>query len=179
MNLVLVACHPLATSFTAAIAERAAATLRTAGHDVRVHDLYADGFVPEVTAAELAGAPSTDPMVLRYQADVRWCTAIVFVHPTWWSSQPAMLTGWLDRVVAGRPRLRNVRRLVVITTHGSPKRVNMIQGEGGKRAIRRTLRARCHRLCRSTWVALYGIDRASAAQRAAHVARAEARLRRL
>jgi NAD(P)H dehydrogenase (quinone) len=179
VNVVLVACHPLPTSFTAAIAERAVTTLRGAGHDVRVHDLYADDFVPEVTAAELAGAPSSDPQVLRYADDLRWCAAIVFVHPTWWSSQPGMLTGWLDRVVAGRPRLRNVRRLVVITTHGSPKRVNMIQGEGGKRAIRRSLRARCHLLCRSTWIALYNIDRATATDRAAHVARAEARLRRL
>jgi NAD(P)H dehydrogenase (quinone) len=179
VNLVLVACHPLATSFTAAIAQRATATLRSAGHEVRVHDLYADGFVPEVTAAELAGARSDDAMVLRYQADVQWCSAIVFVHPTWWSSQPGMLTGWLDRVVPCGSRLRNVRRLVVITTHGSSKRVNMIQGEGGKRAIRRSLRARCHPLCRSTWIALYGIDRATAAQRAAHVARAEAHLRRL
>ena len=104
----------------------------------------------------------------------------------------ALFRGWLDRVLANgvawtlrpgatriTPLLRDLRRIVVVTTHGSSKRVNMIQGEGGKRAIRRSLRSRCHRLCRSTWIALYGIDRASAAQRAAHVARAESHLRRL
>ena len=35
----------------------------------------------------------------RYCDDLRWCDTLVFVYPTWWSGQPAMLTGWLDRVL--------------------------------------------------------------------------------
>ena len=99
----------------------------------------------------------------------------MLVYPTWWSGQPAMLKGWIDRVLglrcrvdpagwrhALRPRLRNVRRIVVVTTHGSSKLVNAIQGEGGKRTVTRALRLLCHRRCRTTWIALYGVDRVSA-----------------
>ena len=72
----------------------------------------------------------------------------MLVYPTWWSGQPAMLKGWIDRVwVAGvawdlppganvlRARLRNVRRIVVVTTHGSSKLVNALEGEAGKRTV--------------------------------------------
>jgi putative NADPH-quinone reductase len=179
VNVLVVCCHPLDVSFTAAIASRAVDTLRAAGHEVRVNDLYAEGFAPEITAAELRGEPPVDPTVRRHAADLRWCRAVVFVHPTWWSSQPAMLTGWIQRLLAGGARYRNVRRIVIATSHGSSKWVNMVQGEGGKRVWRRTFRARCHRLCRSRWIALYGIDRASAADRAAHLARVERALSRL
>ena len=62
-------------------------------------------------------------------------------------------------------RLRNVRRLVAVTTHGSSKLVNMLEGEVGKHTIGRTLRAVCHPLARTTWLAMYGVDTATAADR--------------
>ena len=30
--------------------------------------------------------------------DLQWCEHLVLVYPTWWSGQPAMLKGWIDRV---------------------------------------------------------------------------------
>ena len=52
MRVHLVYCHPSETSFTAAVRDRALVGLHAAGHDVRVSDLYADGFVPELSAWE-------------------------------------------------------------------------------------------------------------------------------
>jgi NAD(P)H dehydrogenase (quinone) len=185
----LVYCHPSETSFTAAVRDRALVGLHAAGHDVRVSDLYADGFVPELSAWERTNhlaPPETKPDIAEYAANLRWCEALVLVYPTWWAGQPAMLKGWIDRVwVAGvayelpeganriRPRLHNIRRIVAITTHGSTKFVNALEGEGGKRIVTRSLRVLCSKRARTTWIALYNIDRSTDARRAAHLARVE------
>ena len=57
-----------------------------------------------------------------------------------------------------RPTLRNVRQLVAVTSHGSSKLINSLQGEGGKRTLSRSLRTMCHPLARMRWLAFYGID---------------------
>ena len=50
---------------------------------------------------------------------------------------------------------------MAITTHGSSKLVNALEGEVGKRMVTRTLRAACHPLARTRWIAMYGIDTAT------------------
>ncbi len=159
---------------------------------MRVTDLYAVGFNPVLSAEERARhlEPGPAPSVAAHAADLQWCEQLVLVYPTWWSGQPAMLKGWIDRVWVKdvafdlpsdsnrvHARLRNVRRIVAITTHGSSKWVNVLEGEAGKRTMTRTLRAVCHPLARTTWIALYGIDTASEKQRTAFLDRIGRRLR--
>ena len=191
---LVVHCHPIEESFVAAIRDRTVAGLAAAGAEVRCTDLYAEGFDPGFTALDHARhlEPGTDPSLARHADDLRWCDTLVLVYPTWWSAQPAMLKGWIDRVwVNGvawtlplganrlRPGLRNVRRLIAITTHGSSKWINMIEGEGGKRTVTRSLRTMCHPATRTTWLAMYGIDSASDRDREAFLDRVERRMRRL
>jgi len=195
VKVLLVYCHPNPASLVAAARDRALTALAAGGHQVRQVDLYAEGFRPEMSADERArhkrpgvGAPD----VQRYADDLAWARALVFVYPTWWSGQPAMLKGWFDRVwVAGvawelprganvpRGKLRNVRRIVVITTHGSSKWINALEGESGKRTVTRSLRAMCSRRARTTWCAVYGLDTASAEQRARFLDRVERTLKTL
>jgi putative NADPH-quinone reductase len=78
-----------------------------------------------------------------------------------------------------RPLLRNVRRIVVVTTHGSSKLVNAVQGEGGKRVVTRALRSLCSRRCRTTWVAMYGVDTSTTDERSTFLDRVERRLAKL
>jgi putative NADPH-quinone reductase len=97
-----------------------------------------------------------------------------------------MLKGWIDRVWAAgvawdmpegasvvRPLLRGLRRLVVVTTHGSSKFVNALEGESGKRTVTRSIRAMCSRRARTTWCALYGIDTQPESKRVAFLERVE------
>ena len=70
-----------------------------------------------------------------------------------------------------------MRRIVAITTHGSSKFVNALEGEVGKRMVTRTLRAVCHPLARTTWIAMYGVDTATDEARRAFLDRIERRLR--
>jgi NAD(P)H dehydrogenase (quinone) len=193
VRTLVVTCHPLPDSFTAAVAERAISTLRERGDELRVTDLYGERFDPLFTAAERERhlEPGPDPAVAHHADDLKWCERLVLVYPTWWSGQPAMMKGWIDRVWVRdvafdlppesnrvHARLRNVRRLVAITTHGSSKFVNAVEGEVGKRTVTRTLRAVCHPLARTTWIAMYGVDTASDSQRRAFLDRVERKLRR-
>lgn len=191
---LVVSCHPCDESLVAAARDRVVAGLRAGGAETRLTDLYGTGFDPAFTADEHAHhlRPGADPSLAGHVADLQWCDTLVLVYPTWWSGQPAMLKGWIDRVwVNGvawdlpddanrlRPRLRNVRRLVVVTTHGSSKLVNALEGEAGKRTVTRSLRAMCHPLARTSWIALYGVDTSSPGRRRAFLDHVERRLTRL
>lgn len=195
MRVYVVYCHPVEDSFVAAARDAALAGFAAAGHEVRVTDLYADDFNPLLSAFERANhlaPPETKPDILPYAELLQWCDALVLVYPTWWSAQPAMLKGWIDRVwVRGIaydvndesdiivPRLQNIRRVVAITTHGSSKFVNAVQGECGKRVVTRSLRVLCHRWARARWVAMYGLDHAGPRRRQRYLERVERTMRKL
>jgi putative NADPH-quinone reductase len=192
VNAYVVYCHPDPASFTAALRDRAVDGLRNAGYEVRVSDLYADEFEPAMSRQERLNHKTPHarhPDVARYCDNLRWCDTLVFVYPTWWSGQPAMLVGWLDRVLLrgvawelpeGATRvtagLTNVHRLVAITAHGSSKFLNVVEGETGRRVVGRAVRVLCHRFARTTWLALYDIDRSSAAERQKFLDRVERRM---
>jgi len=194
MRVLVVYCHPDPDSLVAAARDRALAGLASAGHEVRVTDLYADGFEPAMSAQErLAHSdPGVEPDLQPYADDLAWAEALVLVYPTWVSGQPATLKGWIDRVwVAGvawelpegakvlRPSLGNIRRIVVVTTHGSSKWINAVQGEAGKRTVTRAIRTMCNKRTRTTWCALYGLDTIDGSKRIAFLDRVERTLAKL
>ena len=200
MKVLLVHAHPREDSLAAAARDRAVSTLRSHGHLVDVIDLYAEGFDAVLSEDEAAswqtpfgspGAPH-DPVIAAHADRLRWADALVFVYPTWWSGPPAMLKGWLDRLFrpgvafelppgADRIRglLRNVRRIVVVTSHGSSKWVNVLEGEGGKRVFSRSIRVVCHPRCRVRWVATYDVDRSRPEDRTRWLDRVEEAMGRL
>jgi NAD(P)H dehydrogenase (quinone) len=193
-RVLVVYCHPNPQSFTATARDLALTTLATHGHEVRLTDLYADGFEPVLSCDERRThkEPGVSADLERYADDLRWAQALVLVYPTWWSGQPAMLKGWIDRVwVAGvawelppganlvRPLLRNIRRIVVITGHGSSKLVNALEGEAGKRTMTRAMRAMCSRRTRTTWCAIYGLDTAADDERARFLTKVQRAMSRL
>ena len=193
---VLVLCaHPSRESLSGAVLTSVLDGLRRGGHDVRLRDLYAEEFDGRFSVDEKRShfdAPETKPHLARDFDDLRWSDTLVFVHPTWWGAQPAILKGWFDRAFAAgvawtlppgakniRPALTNVRRIVTVTTHGSPWRVNALQGVPGRRIVNRGLRAVCHPLCRTSWIALYSLDRGPASRRPRFLRRVERRMARL
>ena len=198
MRVLVISAHPSRTSFTAGLADEVQDALRQDSHDVRYHDLCAEGFNPVLSSFErINHRASVDirlaetPDMRTHIEDLRWCEALVFVYPTWWSGQPAILKGWFDRVLMNgvawsmpqgatliKPELSNVRRIVAVTTHGSSKIVNALEGESGKRTAFRSVRLMCHWNTRTAWIAMYKLDRASAAERDAFKSRVRRRLRR-
>lgn len=194
MRVLVVYSHPDPESLVHSALERTLAGLDAGGHAVRVNDLYAEGFEPAMSCAERQThkEPGVDPGRQRYADDLAWAQALVLVYPTWWSGQPAMLKGWIDRIwVSGvawhlpeganliKPMLTDIRRIVVVTTHGSSKLINSLQGESGKRTVTRSIRAMCSKRVRTTWCALYGVDVSSDRQRADFLDRVETTLAKL
>lgn len=173
-KVLVVHAHPVPDSFGTAVHRRVVDALERRGHEVRVLDLYERGFDAVLSRERHAGHlddPATKPDIAEDAALLTWAEVLVLTYPTWWGGHPAILKGWFDRVWTSgvafdlppganriRGRLRNIRRLVAVTTHGSPRRINVLQGEPGKVALRRGLRAMCHPLCRVTWLAVYGLD---------------------
>lgn len=194
-NVLLVHAHPNPDSFNHAVRRAVEKGLASNGASVRVRDLYAESFDARLTLSERRmhlDAPSSKPHLQSYFDDLTWCDSIVFVHPTWWGAQPAILKGWIDRVwVHGvawelpegarrlKPSLHNVRRLVTVTTHGSSRFVNALQGTPGRTTVSRSLRALCHPLCRTNWVSLYRFDTATESDKSAYLERVTKKVTRL
>jgi putative NADPH-quinone reductase len=195
MNVLVLVAHPCADSFTHATTRAAVAGLERAGHRVEVADLYQQGFRVAMTREEREAyhgdRPVLDPLVAEHARLVQWAEVLVFVYPTWWSGLPAILKGWLERVLVpgvafafddtGRIRrgMRHVRRIVGISTYGSPRTYVAAINDNGRRTLTRALRLCCSVRTRTTWLGLYGIDGATDDERRAFLERVEHRMARL
>jgi putative NADPH-quinone reductase len=95
--------HPREDSLNHALARAAADAARALGHEVRFHDLQAEGFDPVLPPGEEpAGAP-LPPAIELHCKEIAEADGIAIVHPNWWGMPPAILAGWVDRVL--RPRV--------------------------------------------------------------------------
>ncbi|MBE3637741.1 NAD(P)H-dependent oxidoreductase [Mangrovicoccus algicola] len=193
MRALVVFCHPDPESFTAGVLAVVRERLAAAGAEVRVSDLYAEGFDPALSRAELAGyldSPANEAPVAAEVENLRWCDTLIFVYPTWWYGLPAVLKGWLDRVMLPdvaflmpdqhnatiRPGLAHVTRLGVFTTCGASWGLTRFVGAPGRRTLLRGLRLLCARRCRTAFAAHYLMDSSSAESRRRHLARVARRL---
>ncbi len=156
----VIQAHPLRDSYNAALHAAVVRGLEAAGHEVTSAHLD-EGDDPEV--GDLAG---------------RSC--LTFVYPTWWGGPPAVLLDWLQRRLGphlegdrrGAP-LGDVRLLAAVTSHGSARWVNLVQGEPGRQFLIRGLRRLCAPDVVTRWVALYKLDRLPRTELETFVARVE------
>jgi putative NADPH-quinone reductase len=162
---------------------------------VTVLDLYAEEFRTAMSHDERLAyhgdRPLLDPMAERHAGIVKHAEALVFVYPTWWSTLPAILKGWLERVLVPgvgfvfdehnhvRRGLTNIRRVVGISTYGSPWLYVKALNDNGRRTLMRALRLNTALFTRRSWLALYEIDNSSLAQREAFLKRVDQKMRLL
>lgn len=102
MHVLAVIAHPDPRSFTAAVMEAFIEGATAAGHTVEVADLAKEGFDPNWSATDNACYHGRGPVpadVLREQQRFDRADAVAFFFPIYWWSVPALLKGWIDRVV--------------------------------------------------------------------------------
>jgi putative NADPH-quinone reductase len=95
----VILAHPDPASFNHALARAACDALANLGREVRFHDLYGEDFDPRLPAAELGRNARLDPALARHCEEAAAAEGFVIVHPNWWGMPPAVLTGWVDRVL--------------------------------------------------------------------------------
>lgn len=99
MNISVILAHPDDQSFNHAIAWTAVTQLQKNGHNVNFHDLYAERFDPILPYQEIPTEVSLSPDVEKHCDEIRSVDGIIIVHPNWWGQPPAILKGWVDRVM--------------------------------------------------------------------------------
>lgn len=179
-----------ADNYGAELCRAATEALERAGHTVELLDLHADRFQPVMGGDEWRAyrqlEPALDDTTGRYAEALGRAEMLVFVYPTRCFGVPAALKGWLERVLVPsvafdldpvsrrvRGKLDHIRHLVAITTHEATWPHVKVHGDAGRRTLLWTLRLVCGHRCRSTWLALYDLDRASEGRRRRFVAEIE------
>ncbi len=131
MTLSLILAHPDAGSLNHALARSILEALEEVGHTVELHDLYAERFDPVLPAEEMRTHRSTDPRVESHVRELGEADGLILVHPVWFDAPPAILKGWVERVVregdayerpadGGFRGLLNARAALLVTTANAP-----------------------------------------------------------
>lgn len=188
MKALVVYCHPKEESFNAAVRDVVVSKLQGMKAEVRVIDLYRSNFSPALTAHELDiyedASCNTEP-VADHVDSLKWCDTLIFVYPTWWYGLPAMLKGWLDRVMLPEiaflmpsPErktiargLSHITRLGVFTTCGASRWLTFLVGAPGKRTLFRGVGFLCAKPLKTAFAAHYLMDSSTPGSRKAHLDR--------
>lgn len=149
MNIFIVYAHQEPQSFNGAMLESSLTAFRKENHTVTISDLYAMEFNPVATekdflerqnvsffkySKEQAKASSGSQLssdICREQEKLFACDLLIFQFPLWWYGLPAILKGWVDRVITkgtcysdgkiyDRGIFKNKKALLVFTTGGTP-----------------------------------------------------------
>ena len=99
MQISVILAHPDPGSFNHAIAQTAVEAIQANGHAVFFHDLYQEIFNPLLGREEAAKDAPLPKIIKQHCQEIAIADGIVIVHPNWWGQPPAILKGWVDRVI--------------------------------------------------------------------------------
>ena len=99
MKVSIILAHPDKNSFNHAIARAVVETLTTNGYEIHFHDLYKECFDPLLFHAEFPKDAAIPSEIQGHCDEISSADGIIIVHPNWWDQPPAVLKGWIDRVI--------------------------------------------------------------------------------
>ena len=141
--MLIVQAHPSEHSFNQAILDTALVSLQRGGIDPTVIQLAKEK--------------------LRADTALRKPSALILIYPTWWGGYPASLMQWINEIHKSQSDLlQDVRAILSITTHGSSKFINLLQGEWGRSYTKNRISKICDNSVKLKWTSLYKIDRCTA-----------------
>lgn len=150
--------HPWEGSLNHAILDKTKEILTNRGEKFQVIDLHEDEFDPTFHASELkffSKGETPNKQVINYQEMLKNSEELIFIFPIWWFSVPAVLKGFLDKVLLKNfaytedkrgimtGLLTQIKSVKVITTAQSPKwYIKFFKGDGiHKTFIKATLKS--------------------------------------
>lgn len=197
MRTLVVFAHPSSESYGAALFHTACQALTEAGHDLRVIDLYRQGFDPVLSAGDWQLYKTDPDRLIPGLADhveaLTWAESLVMIYPTWMYGPPSILKGWMERVwlpgIAfeigkGRSKratgkLQNITRFTVVTTSGSPWWWLRLIRDPGRSMMLRGFRVLFNLRCKVLWLQLHNMNHSSDGDRRAFLDRVRGRLARI
>jgi len=99
VKVSVILAHPNPGSLNHALAAATVQALEENGHTVLFHDLYRERFDPILPGDEIPRDAPLGPILHEYCREIATAEGIVIVHPDWWGQPPAILKGWVDRVL--------------------------------------------------------------------------------
>lgn len=154
-HVLIIDGHPRPGSLCAALARAYGTGARDAGMEVRALRLADLAFDPHVRTSPFAAQP-VEPAIAEARELIRWSDHLVLVYPLWWGTMPALLKGFLDRVLAPgqafveRPDGQGYRGLLegrsaqlLVTMDTPPWAYRLVLGQPGVRAMRRDVLGFC------------------------------------
>lgn len=99
MKILVIVAHPDPKSFNHAIASTVKNCLEETGHVVDFHDLYEEKFDALIPAHEIQRNAELPELIKQHCNAISAADGIVIIHPNWWGQPPAILKGWIDRVI--------------------------------------------------------------------------------
>ena len=193
-HILYVYCHPLPESFHAGIRDAALAGLREAGHSIDLLDLYAEGFDPVLSAEgrrHYHDVSVNQRGLEAYVARLQAAEVLVVQFPTWCFGPPAMLKGFVDRLMMPgvafdmsdpahvRPILDSLKQIVGVVTYGRPRWMALAMQDPPRRLVTRYLRWFAAKRSKAEYLALYHMNTASEARRHAFLDKVRRRMARL
>ncbi|MBO9151800.1 NAD(P)H-dependent oxidoreductase [Chitinophaga sp. GCM10012297] len=157
MKHLIVYAHPNTSSANHHLKETAAAAIRRAGHEVEIRDLYAIGFDPVLSLQDMQGQMKgeNEENIVREQEYIRRADAVTFIYPVWWTGMPAIMKGYVDRVMTYgfayrydqgvQQGLLRGKAAYIFNTHG--KSHEEYRASGMDNALRLTSDAGIYRYC--------------------------------
>lgn len=152
MKKCIIIAHPWKGSFNHAIKDRLIKKINEKGYTVRVIDLYEDNFSPAISLNELKNykeGQALDANVIRYQNILKEVDDLILIFPIWWYSMPAMIKGFVDKVMLKKfayiesktglvGQLINIKKVTIITTSQAPTwYIKFIKGNFIDKILRR------------------------------------------
>ena len=99
MKISVILAHPNEGSFNHAIAKTTVELLNQNGHEIFFHDLYKEKFDPILQTEEIPRDIILPSEIEKHCKEISEANGVVIVHPNWWGQPPAILKGWVDRVI--------------------------------------------------------------------------------
>jgi NAD(P)H dehydrogenase (quinone) len=118
MKVFYVYAHPEPKSFNGSLKDTALAALQEKGHEVKLSDLYAMNFNPVLNEGDFTERKKPDvfkpffeaiqasktgafaPDIKEEMEKVKWADLLIFQFPIFFTFMPAIMKGWIDRVLA-------------------------------------------------------------------------------
>jgi NAD(P)H dehydrogenase (quinone) len=102
MKHLIVYAHPNKDSLNSRIKNCVSRILQEKNHEVLCRDLYEIDFDPVLTLADMNGQRKgqVSDDVRQEQEYITWADCITFIYPIWWTGLPAMMKGYIDRVMS-------------------------------------------------------------------------------